>query len=80
MQTVRARTRRCRDGQTIAYKLLGILQDLAPDQESQRLCTKYYEAFENDQRDQDEKMAAALYDGLAYGNWPWIKLTNTGVS
>jgi hypothetical protein len=66
--------RRLDDGQTIGYKVLGMLQQIAPDKEAQDACTLLFHRYNGPCKEQDQAMVAALYDGLAYGNWPWVKV------
>lgn len=58
-----------------AYQILGMLQDIAPDSNAQNICTKLYnDASMSSMHDKSLLliMTNLLYDGLAYGNWPWI--------
>lgn len=59
------------DGQSVAYKLLGVLHHIAPDRDAQNVCTRMFnstpEGF-----DRDKAMVSALADGYLYGNWPWV--------
>lgn len=59
------------DGQSVAYKLLGILHHIANNRAQQEACTEMYrsvpEGFE-----QDKLMSQALTDGFMFGNWPWV--------
>jgi len=68
------------DGQTVAYKLLGILHHIAPDSEAQACCTRVFNSFEPG-LERDKGMTCALADGYLYGNWPWVlaKLNKQGV-
>lgn len=58
-----------------AYNVLGILQGLAPNGKAQEKCATAYRDAEKDSRGDDklflQTMTGLLYDGLAYGNWPW---------
>jgi hypothetical protein len=58
------------DGQTVAYKLLGILHHIAPDKEAQNVCTRIFNSVAPGV-EQDKTMCCALADGYLYGNWPW---------
>lgn len=60
------------DGQPVAYKLLAILQHIAPDGAAQRECTNFYNSMPSGWA-RDKAMACALVDGYLYGNWPWVK-------
>ena len=57
-----------------SYKLLTILQDYAPTgNEQQRVSNSYNELVMNE-KDENivvKNLAGWLYDGLAFGNWPW---------
>ncbi len=55
-----------------AYKLLGILQDHAPNGIAQEQCSKLFrDASLEPNTDVELCMVSALYDGLVSGNWPW---------
>jgi len=61
--------------QTKAYRLLGILQEYAPDQDAQVICTTIFHRMRADgltERDLEKQLVTALSDGLHHGNWPWI--------
>jgi hypothetical protein len=58
------------DGQTIAYKILGILHHIAPNGEAQNICTRMFNSIP-DGFERDKVMSCALTDGYLYGNWPW---------
>lgn len=58
------------DGQTIAYKILGILQHIAPNKDAQNSCTRVFNGLPEG-LERDKGMACALVDGYLYGNWPW---------
>lgn len=45
-----------------------IILDHAPDQEARDIASKYFLECEY-----NTEVAGVLYDGLAFGNWPWIK-------
>lgn len=63
-----------RDERKIAYKLLSILQEYAPDQAGQQSCTELYNSLPHaNVHEQVRHLACALVDGLQYGNWPWVK-------
>jgi hypothetical protein len=62
---------RMADGQTIAYKLLAILQHIAPTSLDQQECAKLHNEHLPGP-EQDKAMASALADGYLYGNWPWL--------
>lgn len=56
------------------YRLLAILQDIAPDQKAQVLCSQmYHKAFgEGASPEEIQKMMVnVLADGVNNGNWPW---------
>lgn len=59
------------DGQSVAYKLLGILHHIAPDGEAQNVCTQIFNSYQSGP-EQDKAMCLALADGYLYGNWPWV--------
>lgn len=62
-----------------AYKILGILQDIAPNGEAQNDCTNAYNEILKIATDDKEillRMAGMLYDGLAFGNYPWTAHPN----
>lgn len=58
------------DGQTVAYKLLGILHHIAPNADAQNACTRMFNSYPQG-LERDKGMACALVDGYLYGNWPW---------
>lgn len=67
-------------GELVSYRLLGVLQSIAPDGPAQERCAAIYrEAWAdvqaNDRQDADRQVAAimagALVDGFRHGNWPW---------
>jgi hypothetical protein len=58
------------DGQTVAYKILGILHHIAPDMDAQNVCTRIFNSVEPGV-ERDKTMVCALADGYLYGNWPW---------
>lgn len=62
---------RMEDGQTVAYKILGILHHIAPDQNAQNICTRMFNGVPEG-KERDKAMACALTDGYLYGNWPWV--------
>jgi len=66
--------RRLSDGKSIGYTLMTILTQIAPDQDARDAVTMYFLRYKGPCKEQDQAMAAALYDGLAYGNWPWVKV------
>jgi len=57
----------------ISYKLLSILLELAPNPEAQAKATQFYNNTGpvEDDLERSRRMAGVIYDGLAYGNWPW---------
>lgn len=57
-----------------AYAILGILQDLAPNAEAQEKCAEVFREAERDFTDKGllTYMTGLLYDGLRYGNYPWV--------
>jgi len=60
---------------TKAYKLLGVLQDYAPNQEARILCSKMLNEMRADKLPEpqvEERLVDAISDGLKYGNWPWV--------
>jgi len=59
------------DGQTVAYKLLGVLHHIAPNKEAQDICTRIYNGVPEGLL-RDKAMVLALADGYVYGNWPWV--------
>lgn len=61
------------DGQTVAYKILGILHHIAPDKEAQNACTRVFKSYQEGV-EQDTGMATTLAAGLLYGNWPWAEV------
>lgn len=62
---------RMRDGQTVAYKILGILHHIAPNAEAQNICTRMFNGIPAG-FERDKAMSSALTDGYLYGNWPWV--------
>lgn len=56
-------------------KLVNLIKSHAPDLESQKLVFSRYQEmhreFTND-HELELRLAGMLYDGLAYGNWPWL--------
>ncbi len=59
-----------------AYKILAILQDIAPNLNAQEDCSKAFKDSQQDSENDKEfllRVTGILYDGLSYGNWPWIK-------
>ena len=59
------------DGQTVAYKILGILHHIAPNKDAQNICTRAFNSVPSGV-EQDKMMSCALTDGYLYGNWPWV--------
>jgi hypothetical protein len=62
---------RMSDGQTVAYKLLGILHHIAPNRDAQNICTRMFNSVPEG-LERDKAMTCALADGYLYGNWPWV--------
>lgn len=58
-------------GETIAYKILGILLHIAPDRMGQERCVALYKSESGPSEKQDKMMVMALANGYAHGNWPW---------
>lgn len=61
----------------IMYYILGILQQYAPDGSSQQVATSCYNDVVKTYAHTKEgvkHMTSMLYDGLAYGNWPWVTM------
>lgn len=61
-------------GQEASYRLLGILQEYAPNGKAQERCADIYNEAKRSgatEKDLARTMTGAIYDGLAYGNWPW---------
>lgn len=59
-----------------AYRLLGLLQEYAPNAGAQQDCTNMYNSAIEDGADEKELeilLVGAIGDGLKYGNWPWAK-------
>lgn len=58
-----------------AYRLLTCLQAYAPDGDAQQICTDMLHDMEH-LKESDEMielgLVGAIYDGLRYGNWPWV--------
>jgi hypothetical protein len=54
-----------------ARLLLEILQDHAPTGIEQEICSKLFREAQMAMDNTERILAGALYDGLAYGNWPW---------
>lgn len=55
-------------------QVLSMIQSYAPNEEAkEKANTVYFEAL-NDSGPQEalRHILGVLYDGLAYGNWPWI--------
>lgn len=66
---------RIKTNQEHSQSLLAILNDFAPTGKEQRMIVDAYHAYERDTPGGGLRfLAAALYDGLAYGNWPWVVL------
>lgn len=67
--------------QTIAYRILEMLQEKAPNGKAQEICVDVYRNIQTsvgfDKDEADRQMVGILYDGLAYGNWPWIVFTKS---
>jgi hypothetical protein len=61
-----------------SYRLLGIIQEYAQDAIAQQICADAYNELQRRmlgaqrERGVTKIMAGMLYDGLAYGNWPWV--------
>jgi hypothetical protein len=58
-----------------AHALLRVLQYYAPDGEAQQRCADYLKRMQSNdatQKEIDLGLAAALVDGLRYGNWIWV--------
>lgn len=56
-------------------KILSILQSFAPTGKEQETCSELYRRLDKELScDQNmlRRLTGILYDGLAYGNWPWI--------
>jgi hypothetical protein len=47
------------------------LQSYAPDGKAQEKCSKIYNGVIEDS-DKVRVMLYAIFDGMNYGNWPWI--------
>jgi hypothetical protein len=58
-----------------AYTLLGVLLEYAPHGTAQTIMTNTYHKMKADpymrEADIEVELAAAILDGLRYGNWPW---------
>ncbi len=54
-----------------ARKLLEILLTHAPTEVERRLCEKLLRDTALSGSNPELVLAGTLYDGLAYGNWPW---------
>ena len=55
-------------------KLLSVLQDYAPTIVEQEACSKFFNWMKHEGLNDEEiecRLAGAIYDGLAYGNWLW---------
>lgn len=62
-----------------SYQLLGILRHYAPTGSAQEACANLYREAQRDGnagRELDKILAAALYDGLNAGNWPWVNVSD----
>lgn len=57
-----------------AQKLLAVLQDYAPTDKEQAVCSELIGTLFKQgltSREIDGMLAGAIYDGIRYGNWPW---------
>lgn len=60
-----------------AYALLGIIQSHAPDLKAQEQVSQTYNnVLREASVTLEVYMAGMLYDGLAFGNWPWTRRDN----
>jgi len=58
-----------------SYVLLKVLLEYAPNSYAQRRIVENYHLMINDklsQTDIEKELAGTIYNGLAYGNWPWM--------
>jgi hypothetical protein len=53
------------------YKLLTVLQHYAPTGKDQQIVSDMMHGIPLE--DQARALAGMIFDGLAYGNWPWIE-------
>jgi hypothetical protein len=59
-----------------AQTALALLQGYAPNGKAQQECSDMYNQLLKDgasPKHVARRMVGALYDGLAYGNWPWTE-------
>lgn len=62
----------------ICHELLGILQKFAPTGKEQHKCSEEYNNLVKElgySRELVRSLVGTIYDGVAYGNWPWLKET-----
>ena len=65
----------------LSYKLLGILQSMAPTGNEQFTLSEAYNQMQKDgltNREIAANLAGILHDGLAHGNWPWTMVKTDG--
>ncbi len=70
------------ESQSRESRLLGILQEHAPNSDAQQKCTELVQRMQRDQMPGfkiEEALAGALLDGLRNGNWPWIAVHDVRV-
>lgn len=58
----------------ISYRLLGMLQEEAPDAQAQSTCAAVYNQAVHDGNTEERLkaiMSGLLFSGYSTGNWPW---------
>jgi hypothetical protein len=67
--------------ETKAIRLYNILSEYAPSQKERDVVTRFYQGvlrthaaskIEIYSREVEIALTSAIYDGLVYGNWPWV--------
>lgn len=59
---------------SVNYKLLGILQELAPDAHGQEQCAELYRTMQRNNESAKfimTELASIISDGAHHGTWPW---------
>lgn len=74
--------RQTMDAWTQARKVKELIDQHAPTADDAAIADKNYLDMKRAEQDGDKfllTMAGVLYDGLAYGNWPWSPKTVDGI-
>jgi hypothetical protein len=52
--------------------LYEVLKSYAPNKDALKICQNLIQRQGVNSKENVRELVSAIYDGLAYGNWPWV--------